>query len=57
MAKAYSDKEMGQMLNPSSKDRWVLVDELKSDAESMPLIAMVVFFTLGPAVGFTMSKK
>jgi len=57
MAKAYSNDEIEQMLNPRSKDWWVLVDELKLEAESMPLIATVAFFTLGLALGFTISKK
>jgi len=57
MAKAYSDEEIEQMLRPRSKDWTAIVDELKVEAESVPLIATVAFFTLGLALGFTMSKK
>jgi len=56
MAKGYSDEEIEQMLSPRPKDWWVLVDELKEEAESVPLIATVAFFTLGLALGFTLSK-
>jgi len=57
MTKAYSDEEIEQMLSPRPKDWMAIVDELKEEAESMPLIATVAFFTLGLALGFTMSKK
>jgi len=57
MAKAYSDEEIEQILRPTPKDWTAIVDELKVEAESVPLIATVAFFTLGLALGFTMSKK
>jgi len=57
MAKAYSDEEIEQMLRPRPRDWTAIVDELKVEAESVPLIATVAFFTLGLALGFAMSKK
>jgi len=57
MAKGYSDEEIEQILSPRPKDWWAIVYELEDEAKSMPLIATVAFFTLGLALGFTMSKK
>jgi len=57
MAKAYSDEEIEQMLAPRPKDWKAIVDQLKVEAESMPLIATAAFFTLGLALGFIISKK
>ncbi len=57
MAKAYSNEEIEEMLNPRPKDWTAIVDELKDEADSTPLIATIAFFTLGLALGFTMSKK
>jgi hypothetical protein len=57
MAKAYSDEEIEQMLSPRPKHWTTIVDELTVEAESVPLIATVAFFTLGLALGFAVSKK
>ena len=57
MTKTYADEEIEQMLNLRPKDWQVAVDELRAEAESVPLIATIAFFTLGLALGFTLSKK
>ena len=57
MARAYSDEEIEQMLCLRPKGWWAFADELKDEAESMPLIATLALFTLGLALGFTISKK
>jgi len=57
MARAYSDEEIERMLNSRPRDWWAIFDELKDEAESIPLIAAITAFTLGLALGFTISKK
>jgi len=52
MAKGYSDEEIEQILRPRPKDWMAILDELKVEAESVPLIATVAFFTLSLALGW-----
>lgn len=57
MGEAYGDEEIEQILQSRRGGLQALIDELKDEAESMPLIAMIAFFALGLSLGLAASRK